>query len=731
MYTKDSLNLSVQLSFYTQRVLGCMAIDIYRKETGMFQNVTKYTYRTGLMACSCLCAASFAAQASEMQCLNVNCESLGYTNISDLGNTPCDNFLTCPYDPRYVKCDLLPTCENLGYTKDDKSSWCTNIVRCPTDPSYTLCKSLCGECPDGTALDPAELGCGDAYEAAYRIRRPKGGRARKEFITNDCGYTCFRCTECVDTAYYCENPVDIPYESCIEDGGSEDSCECSTGFTETACPEGTYIAEVRHPTCAHNASEPDRYVCKSCPEGLINSGTNNYDCNIHDENGTRVGCDNSKGYYNSCQAGWDKCSEIHFEFGTCYVDSLVCGEGKLSDYKYPKSVSLPGHTWDKMTDSAGNICWKTECSDSFYSGKGKLSGYKYPKSVFLPGDHSFRTLAGCIRNYDSYGVKCKEDGFSCYVFDKCDDGYEENRTQGTVSCVCNTELYPYDEDDYVSHGSFEDTCEDNHGEHYGNLVCDDGYEQAGDECVCSSVDYPYTTANKPRYSYLKEPLCEDDNGYHYRGFTCWSNYEWDEEEGRCVCDRDVFPYTKSMAFAGSHVIVDGSTCTDATGDYYSEISCERDYSLVGTQCLCETRFKYTNNNVIDDAHPTGSACTDTRGEFWDDFECDSGYIYDNGRSACMAASCDTYGLYNEQDIRSPRLINCDYETSVAGETCYTCDIAETCEDAGLYSASYASSPKWSCAYITSINAQDCYNCSPNSSPEYDYDMECDWDCDWD
>ena len=87
----------------------------------MFQNVVKYTYKTSLMTCSCLCAASFAAQASEMQCLNVNCESLGYTKVTDLENTSCKSFLTCPYDPSYIKCDLLPTCENLGFTNDDKS----------------------------------------------------------------------------------------------------------------------------------------------------------------------------------------------------------------------------------------------------------------------------------------------------------------------------------------------------------------------------------------------------------------------------------------------------------------------------------------------------------------------------------------------------------------------------------------------------------------------------------
>lgn len=85
-----------------------------------------------------------------------SCNALGYTE------TTCSSgsYVACPYDKTKKKCiPVAPTCEDLGFTVNDKSAWCTNIVECPTDTSYTLCAAAFAE--DCESAGYKELGGND------------------------------------------------------------------------------------------------------------------------------------------------------------------------------------------------------------------------------------------------------------------------------------------------------------------------------------------------------------------------------------------------------------------------------------------------------------------------------------------------------------------------------------------------------------------------------------------
>ena len=621
----------------------------------MFQNVVKFTYKTSLMTCSCLCAASFAAQASEMQCFNVNCESLGYTNVEDLGSTPCKSFLTCPYDPRYIKCDLLPTCENLGFTNDDKSAWCTNLVRCPTDPSYTLCQSLCGKCPEGTALDPAELGCTDGYEAAKN--------QDNTIITNDCDYTCYKCTTCDDEEYEA---------------------------AEETCSEESYIVEVRYPKCPSNAGLGPRYVCESCrPLGLTNSGENNYDCTVLDDEGNPIaGCD-GENFFNSlaeCVSEKGECVEHPTAFGICYASSAKCGKGALSEYKYSfegQPPSREGHEWFAKIDSTGQVCYKTTCLTKTDDGVRS----------------AFATEALCQENHQNAprsSVVCKDDGYSCYVFDRCADGYKESSvTQEDVSCVCDTDTYPYTDADQPSYGHLEGLCLDSTS-HYREIVCDggafpsqkaaceslngtwvafaqqcnspsaskvisidgkgcfrasatcgNGYKNSPEEscpggtiqkisipgprplelitCSTNIMSYPILSEDGCYKADQDHIVCKSDNGYTATG----------DKKQPCKCDRDEHYYATERVckLANPHATV----CSKVNGvGCYAVSSCSTGYTLENKVCTCdESLYPYTQaptNGLLD-----GDTCTDPDGTIhYANFKCNSGY-HPNG-FACVANS---------------------------------------------------------------------------------------------
>ncbi len=68
-----------------------------------------------------------------------SCEDLGYTKgyTKECGTNE-RNYILCPYDQEYRKCANY-SCEGLGFTKDDKTEWCETIISCKFDTTYTLC----------------------------------------------------------------------------------------------------------------------------------------------------------------------------------------------------------------------------------------------------------------------------------------------------------------------------------------------------------------------------------------------------------------------------------------------------------------------------------------------------------------------------------------------------------------------------------------------------------------
>lgn len=551
----------------------------------MFQNIIKFSYKS-LLVC-CLCAAPFAAshaiftvwssgQAAETQCLYNDCERLGYKRIDALRDTPCESFLACPYDSKYIKCDLLPTCKDLGFTKYEKQ-WCSNIVRCPTDPSYTLCRSLCGGCAEGTALDPADLNCANGYKPSYRlVCRRASGKAhscRSVPNTNDCGQLCYECKDCDDGAYWCKDGM---LEDCSKDENGNEICECRAEATLTSCEKGTYISEVRRPTCLVNSSLQNRYICEKCPEGWTNESSDKYTCDK---------CNEEKGYYNTCPTG-SKCTEIHSKFGTCFQFG-GCDETLYPLEEIPLNASASG---SYCSDDDGPHYMGFECNEGYILSDDKescecdLSVFKY--SPGNPEHSKFRSPTFCsifMNRKLKICQTCMKDSVTYHKDFECEDGYEKSGEE----CVklCDIEEYPYTT--APAYGSLmAPICEDSSGNHYSNFTCNDGYEKSGDKCVCDTEEYPYTENNKPKNSTFTNDdwectgsscyarSCTDSQGKHYDKFFCLDGTN--EVSGECMCDLEKYSQTTDKLCNDLELMVDsindsslGAVCNDKNGPHYN------------------------------------------------------------------------------------------------------------------------------------------------------------------
>ena len=83
---------------------------------------------------------SGTAQAVDCQTVP-SCEELGYTKEVD-PNCKENGYISCPFDTAYKKCVNMD-CEKMGFTKSDKSSWCASIISCKSDSAMTLCQKPC------------------------------------------------------------------------------------------------------------------------------------------------------------------------------------------------------------------------------------------------------------------------------------------------------------------------------------------------------------------------------------------------------------------------------------------------------------------------------------------------------------------------------------------------------------------------------------------------------------
>lgn len=87
----------------------------------------------------CFCTAvllTSTALADSLNCSETpSCAELGFSRADVPG---CKNYLHCLFDPSYKVC-IERTCDALGFTQTDKTSWCSEIVPCYTDETFTLC----------------------------------------------------------------------------------------------------------------------------------------------------------------------------------------------------------------------------------------------------------------------------------------------------------------------------------------------------------------------------------------------------------------------------------------------------------------------------------------------------------------------------------------------------------------------------------------------------------------
>ncbi len=128
-----------------------------------------------------LIAILFSGQAVALECVKQpSCADLGYKQEND---PMCadDGYLICPFDSNYKKCVNF-SCESLGFTQSNKSTWCGKISKCPTDNTFTLCKALCeigdvyysdGTCGYATDYDNTKIPVGVVFYVTDEGRHGK------------------------------------------------------------------------------------------------------------------------------------------------------------------------------------------------------------------------------------------------------------------------------------------------------------------------------------------------------------------------------------------------------------------------------------------------------------------------------------------------------------------------------------------------------------------------------
>lgn len=275
-------------------------------------NISKKIFGSIVFAAVLFCGAKVAMTGltTDEKCEALpSCEALGYTN--DATKLDCNEKqqIRCPYNASYSKC-VNAGCEALGFTVDDKTSWCREekIKYCPTDENYSLCEEACGLCKEGETNPICPYGM-------EQITDENG-----EKLENNCKQPCYRC------------------KVCEEDKNS--------GYLEgkDKCDDDEYVVSVVNPSCPENLGGATKYVCNTCPKGMIPDG-DMVDSISGVSNKQSCKCDEERGYYAKCPTGAE-CERVDTEsgFSECYQasnkdDDDGCTDGDNGQRGYVKYVS--------------------------------------------------------------------------------------------------------------------------------------------------------------------------------------------------------------------------------------------------------------------------------------------------------------------------------------------------------------------------------------------------------
>lgn len=255
----------------------------------------------GIVACVVLFSD---VNAAEKECKEIpDCLNLGYVS-----NASCreGTWVACPFDINFKKC-VNASCEQMGFTADDKSRWCEEEVPCPSDRNYTLCAS------EGTCVEQDEYLTGaefcdvgtyiaTTFEPECRENRDNGNRyecascegGKTTVTTNsqscdtcneDAGFYapddiptgagydevdgCYKATGCADgytsdTSDTCYTYGDTPYE--VNVNGEVITC---TYIVPEVCEEGCYYSSTDKTCTPNECIEEDGCYDDGCPEGAV------------------------------------------------------------------------------------------------------------------------------------------------------------------------------------------------------------------------------------------------------------------------------------------------------------------------------------------------------------------------------------------------------------------------------------------------------------------------------
>lgn len=263
-------------------------------------------------------AAAFPVKAQVNCEVLPDCAALGFSQTDD-ANCADDGYLYCPFDESYKKC-IQPSCEALGFTTDDKSSWCGNIVTCLTDSSYTLCSESKTLCPEGFTENLTSVAdCGSGSH-------PEGWKVETTIVSNSLGgtVTCGRCIAKDCAGYNAEyasvndcgngsHPSGWKYEGCYSGDTPMGKCTAKT-CSDYGARKSSSGCEVWKTLTVYNGdSSMTCYECRACiGQGGIaaclekyNGKTCTWACNNNMEkpSGYPYGQCTGKGYWKCCSSG--------------------------------------------------------------------------------------------------------------------------------------------------------------------------------------------------------------------------------------------------------------------------------------------------------------------------------------------------------------------------------------------------------------------------------------------
>ncbi len=492
------------------------------------------------------------------------------------------------------------SCSSHGECNDSSGE-----IVCSCEQGYT--GAHCGACAEGYQDNDGDgsclESCSDDYCSGHGTCSDAQGTASCEC---EDGYSGEKCTDCADG-----------YQDNDEDGTCLQSC---ASLSWDCANHGSCVDDSGVAMCQCDSGYQDNDADGTCTE----------DCTTADlECGDHGSCDDSAGQAQcACEEAWggdtcDVCADGYQDNdadGTC---EIACGVGVLDCGEHGYCVDSSGHVECKcVTGHTGDDC--SECADGYQDNDG--DGACQPGCDLFGG--SCGTHGHCDDSTGETMCVCDEGhiGDDCAT---CDDGYQDNNSDGYCLPTCETSSL-----NCGQHGD----CSDSSG--FATCDCQEGY--AGDLCDLCSGGYQDNDG---------DGVCTVD--CFHADLSCGNNAMCDDSEGTavCVCNEGYAGDNCDTCADGYQDNDDNQTCMPTCGQLGWDCSNHGSCDDSGGIALCQCDEQYT-----------GSQCD----------QCAAGYQDNDGDGVCSVA-CSAASLNCGANS------HCDDSTGTAGCVCDDGYVGANCD----------------------------------------------------